>query len=178
MAQNNWQRRQAPLPDLFYSRRSYPRLLWVLGGVLLLGLLFFAARTVKNRTSPEEGLAPAVKAVQISGPGIDAAEPATASAADGSFYVAWVNHDAKKADVMLARFNNDGAMQGSPVRVNRQESVATAETKMRELGNTGAALSVAAGAELPTGVFSNDKLFVAYIGKEKEKRSIWLIRAE
>ena len=54
----------------------------------------------------------------------------------------------------------------------------TAETKMRGLGNTGAALSVAAGAELPTGVFSNDKLFVAYIGKEKEKRSIWLIRAE
>ena len=54
----------------------------------------------------------------------------------------------------------------------------TAETKMRKLDNTGAALSVAAGAELPAGVFSNDKLFVAYIGKEKEKRSIWLIRAE
>ena len=126
MSQNNWQREQAPLPDLFYSRRSYPRLFWVVGCLLLLGLLFFAARTVKNRTSQEEGLAPAVKAVQISAPGIDAAEPATASAADGTFYVAWVNHDAKKADVMLARFNPDGAMQGSPVRVNRRESVATA----------------------------------------------------
>jgi hypothetical protein len=54
----------------------------------------------------------------------------------------------------------------------------TAETKMRELGNAGSALSVAANAELPAGVFSNGKLFVAYIGKEKEKRSIWLIRAE
>ena len=64
--------------------------------------------------------------IQISAPGIDAAEPATASAADGSFYVAWVNHDAKKADVMLARFDQDGAMQGSPVRVNRQQGVATA----------------------------------------------------
>jgi hypothetical protein len=54
----------------------------------------------------------------------------------------------------------------------------TAETKMRELGNAGSALSVATNAELPAGVFSNGKLFVAYIGKEKEKRSIWLIRAE
>jgi hypothetical protein len=51
-------------------------------------------------------------------------------------------------------------------------------TKMRELGNAGAALSVAANAELPAGALVNDKLFVAYIGREKEKRSIWLIRAE
>ncbi|HJS25090.1 MAG TPA: sialidase family protein [Pyrinomonadaceae bacterium] len=64
--------------------------------------------------------------VQISAAGIDAAEPATASAADGGFYVTWVNHDTKQADVMLARFNHDGAMQGSPVRVNRQPGVATA----------------------------------------------------
>ncbi|HEU4932015.1 MAG TPA: hypothetical protein VFT48_08030 [Pyrinomonadaceae bacterium] len=48
---------------------------------------------------------------------------------------------------------------------------------MRSVGNAGAALSVAANAELPAGTFVNDKLFVAYIGKEKEKRSIWLIRA-
>ena len=53
----------------------------------------------------------------------------------------------------------------------------TAETKMRSLGNAGSALSVAANAELPAGTFVNDKLFVAYIGKEKETRSIWLIRA-
>jgi hypothetical protein len=64
--------------------------------------------------------------VQISAPGIDAAEPATAAAADGTFYVAWVNHDAKQADVMLVHFNHDGAMQGAPVRVNRQQGVATA----------------------------------------------------
>jgi hypothetical protein len=54
----------------------------------------------------------------------------------------------------------------------------TAETKMRVLGNAGSALSVAANAELPAGTHVNDKLFVAYIGNEKEKRSIWLIRAE
>jgi hypothetical protein len=68
----------------------------------------------------------APRAFQISSPGVDAAEPATASAADGTFYVAWVNHDAKQADVMIARFNANGEMQGSPVRVNRQQGVATA----------------------------------------------------
>jgi hypothetical protein len=64
--------------------------------------------------------------IQISAPGIDAAEPATATAPDGTFYVAWVNHDAKNADVMLAHFNNKAEMQGAPVRVNRQPGVATA----------------------------------------------------
>ena len=64
--------------------------------------------------------------VQLSSPGVDAAEPATATATDGTFYVAWVNHYAKQADIMIARFNNNGEMQGSPVRVNRQQGVATA----------------------------------------------------
>ena len=62
---------------------------------------------------------------QLSANGIDAAEPATAAAPDGTFYVAWVNHDAKQADVMLTRFNSDGAQQGSAVRVNRDQGVAT-----------------------------------------------------
>ena len=69
---------------------------------------------------------PAPPAIQLSTPGVDAAEPAIASSADGTIYVAWVNHDAKQADVMLARFGGDGAMQGSPVRVNRQQGIATA----------------------------------------------------
>src|ERR1044072_7312465 len=64
--------------------------------------------------------------IQISAPGVDAAEPATATSPDGTFYVAWVNHDAKQADVMLAHFNHKAEMQGSPVRVNRQPGVATA----------------------------------------------------
>ncbi|HLM24401.1 MAG TPA: sialidase family protein, partial [Pyrinomonadaceae bacterium] len=54
------------------------------------------------------------------------AEPATAAAPDGTFYVAWVNHDAKQADVMLARFNHKSEMQGSAVRVNRRPGAATA----------------------------------------------------
>ena len=58
-----------------------------------------------------------------------------------------------------------------------QTSQAT-ETKMVELGKAGAALSVALNAELPAGTVSNGKLFVAYIAKEKEKRSVWLVRAD
>lgn len=64
--------------------------------------------------------------IQLSDSGIDAAEPAIAPAHDGSFYVAWVNHDAKQADVMLARFNHAGEIQGPAVRVNRQAGAATA----------------------------------------------------
>src|SRR6185369_4323805 len=64
--------------------------------------------------------------VQISAPGIDAAEPATASASDGTFYVAWGNHELKQADVMLTRFSADGETLSPSVRVNRQAGAATA----------------------------------------------------
>jgi hypothetical protein len=64
--------------------------------------------------------------LQISANGVDAAEPSTASAPDGTFYVAWVNHDAKQADVMIARFNGEGVQQGLAARVNRQQGTATA----------------------------------------------------
>ena len=67
---------------------------------------------------------PPPAAIQLSTPGVDAAEPGTASASDGTFYVAWANHDAKQADIMIARFNTNGDMQGSPVRVNRQPGIA------------------------------------------------------
>jgi hypothetical protein len=50
------------------------------------------------------------------------------------------------------------------------------ETKVRELGGAGAAVSVAANAELPSGVLSKGKLFVAYITKVGEKRSVWLTK--
>lgn len=65
--------------------------------------------------------------IQISAPDVDAAEPVTAAAPGGGFYVAWVNHVAHhQADVMLARFDNEGAQTNSPVRVNEQVGVATA----------------------------------------------------
>src|SRR6476620_3759702 len=76
------------------------------------------AATRDNETPPQP--------IQVSAPGIDAAEPATAAATDGTFYVAWVNHDAKQADVMLAHFNHKAEPLNSPVRVNHQPGVATA----------------------------------------------------
>ena len=94
-------------------------MLKILPVLLCFVCLFTACKQMATEAAPP-------KAVQISAPGIDAAEPATASAADGTFYVAWVNHDAKQGDLMIARFNSDGAMQGSPVRVNRQPGTATA----------------------------------------------------
>jgi hypothetical protein len=50
------------------------------------------------------------------------------------------------------------------------------ETKMRELGGAGVAVSVAANAELPSGALCKDKLFVAYVTKVSEKRSVWLAK--
>jgi hypothetical protein len=65
--------------------------------------------------------------VQLSAPDVDAAEPVTTSAPGGGFYVAWVNHNAlNEADVMLARFDNEGSGIGSAVRVNPQAGVASA----------------------------------------------------
>ena len=69
----------------------------------------------------------AFQPVQISAADVDAAEPVTVSAPGGGFYVAWVNHNANnESDVMLARFDSEGAATGSPVRVNQQAGVATA----------------------------------------------------
>jgi BNR repeat-like domain len=64
--------------------------------------------------------------VRVSPEETDAAEPAIATAPDGSAYVAWVSHAKTEADVMVARFTSDGQMQGQPVRVNPQVGIATA----------------------------------------------------
>jgi hypothetical protein len=92
-------------------------------GILLPAMLVFAG--CKHLAATHEKHRPP-QPVQISTSGIDAAEPVITSAHDGTFYVAWVNHDARQADVMLARFNDAGQIQGSPVRVNRQPGAATA----------------------------------------------------
>ena len=86
----------------------------------------FSLTSCKHSSSAKIEKAGPTQAFQISANGVDAAEPATAAAPDGSFYVAWVNHDAKQADVMLARFNPEGQTQGSAVRVNREPGLATA----------------------------------------------------
>ena len=92
-------------------------------GILIVAVL--ALTGCKQIAATRDNPAPP-QPLQISAPGIDAAEPATATSADGTFYVAWVNHNAKQADVMLAHFNHKAEMQGTPVRVNRQPGTATA----------------------------------------------------
>lgn len=87
-------------------------------------MLFAGCKHLSTRGAEANKIAP--QPLQISANGVDAAEPSTASAPDGTFYVAWVNHDAKQADVMIARFNGEGAQQGTAVRVNRQPGNATA----------------------------------------------------
>ena len=74
-------------------------------------------------------------------------------------------------------------MRGTPALTASQNNMVAiwqgadrVETKMRQLGNAGAALSVAANAELPVATYANDKLFIAYITTEKTTRSIWLVR--
>ncbi len=96
----------------------------ILFAILLLAMLVVAG--CKHVATHAEVANTAPQPLQISAPGIDAAEPATTAAPDGTFYVSWVNHEAKQADVMVAHFDQNGAMQGSAVRVNRQPGTATA----------------------------------------------------
>ena len=74
---------------------SLPKLLLIVVALLAVAGCKQVAATRENPAPPQP--------VRISAPGIDAAEPTTAAAPDGTFYVAWVNHDSKQADVMLAR---------------------------------------------------------------------------
>jgi hypothetical protein len=101
-------------------------ILWLslLAIVFLAGCSVFKARqTAVDKT----GLAGLSSPVQLSAADADAAEPAAASAPDGSFYVAWVNHEVKnQGDVMVASFTDDGVMRSSSVRVNPQAGIATA----------------------------------------------------
>ncbi len=92
-------------------------------GILLVSLVFMTgcARLAAD-ASPGT-----VFTVQVSADGVDAAEPVTAAAPDGGFYVAWVNHgENNQADVMLRRYNHEGKAQSPPVRVNQQAGIATA----------------------------------------------------
>ena len=81
-----------------------------------------------NRSRARETTAPMLTSplVLVSAEGVDAAEPATGVAPDGSFYVAWVNHEPNNgADVMIGRYH-PGKTPPAPVRVNPEAGVATA----------------------------------------------------
>jgi hypothetical protein len=64
--------------------------------------------------------------VRVSLENTDASEPAVAGAPDGTAYVAWIEHRAKKeADVFLLRLDREGRAMSVPVRVNAQAGEAT-----------------------------------------------------
>src|SRR6185436_13238028 len=91
---------------------------------LFLGAIFICGC---NRSTAREGT-PKLSSplVRVSAEGMDAAEPATGVAPDGSFYVAWVNHDANnRADVMIGRYE-PGKTPSAAVRVNPEAGSATA----------------------------------------------------
>ena len=99
---------------------------------IALALLLFAgcaqqARqgTEASQATPGEPASP--KPVRVSAENADAAEPSIAPGADGTIYVAWVEHSEKKeADVMLAHLDRDGQAKGATVRVNPKAGEATA----------------------------------------------------
>lgn len=66
-------------------------------------------------------------AIQVSSPDADAAEPAIATAPDGTVYVVWVEHrEGGGADVLLGQYDQSGVAKGPPVRVNPKKGEATA----------------------------------------------------
>jgi hypothetical protein len=96
--------------------------------LLTLGLILCASLCACNR--PSETLTAysplSSPLVLVSAEGVDAAEPATAVAPDGSFYVAWVNHAPEnRADVMIGRYE-PGKTPAPAVRVNPEAGTATA----------------------------------------------------
>jgi len=96
--------------------------------IFFLSLLIFSGCKKTNlHAETSKRLASLSPPLRVSSVEMDAAEPAIATAPDGTFYVVWVNHGPKsQADVMIAHFSIEGQMEGPPVRVNNQPGTATA----------------------------------------------------
>lgn len=78
-----------------------------------------------RESSAKGSLAHLAPPLRVSAENTDAAEPAIAAARDGSAYVAWIEHRAKReADLFVARLDREGRMTGAPVRVNPKEGEA------------------------------------------------------
>lgn len=91
--------------------------------------LTFSGCAKQQTSKPDNDAQPtrAAQPIRISAENTDAAEPAVASASDGSVYVVWVEHQPEsKADVWLKKVNPDGSSAGVPARVNQEAGVATA----------------------------------------------------
>jgi hypothetical protein len=126
--------------------------------------------------------------------------PSLALADDGTLKVLWYAageanapglyfaESKDKAQTFSARqLLAQGSVRGTPVlAAGNNAGVAVWETtgasgpegRFRTVKGDGAAASVGSNVELPAAVVSKDGLFVAYVFKEKEKRSVWLKKAD
>jgi hypothetical protein len=128
----------------------------------------------------------------VSGPSLSVAD-------DGTLKVLWYAAGEANAPGLYVTESKDKGQSFSPRQLLAQETirgtpVLTAgdhavavwekageqgsETKFRPLGHDGPAMSVGANVELPAAAFTKGGLFVAYVSKVKEKRSVWLIKAD
>nr|MDQ3821373.1 glycoside hydrolase [Acidobacteriota bacterium] len=92
----------------------------------LLMILAGCAQQQAKKTENSSQTTELLKPVRVSAENTDAAEPAVATARDGTAFVAWVEHREAEADVMLARLDGGVGMKSAPVRVNSQAGAATA----------------------------------------------------
>jgi hypothetical protein len=90
-------------------------------------VLLLASACARYLNKETASVAQTAQPVRVSLENTDAAEPAVAAAPDGTAYVAWVEHRAKKeADVFVLSLDGEGRATTEPVRVNSQPGEATA----------------------------------------------------
>lgn len=89
--------------------------------------IFLFAGCADKKDIEKNAAASAPQPVRVSAENTDAAEPAVATASDGSAYIAWVEHRADgQADVFLSKLNPGGEQALAPTRVNPEAGLATA----------------------------------------------------
>lgn len=91
----------------------------IIACVVLLLLSAACARRAHQEQSSAQAPMNMLQPVRVSAADKDAAEPAIAAARDGSAYIAWIEHRAKKeADVFVAQLDGEGRIKNAPARVN------------------------------------------------------------
>jgi hypothetical protein len=124
----------------------------------------------------------------VSGPSLSVAD-------NGTLKVLWYAAGEANAPGLYVTESKDKGQSFSPRQLVAQEGIRGtpvlmadvavwekpgdrgSETKFRSVEQDAQALSIGTNAELPAAAVSNDELFVAYVSKTGEKRSVWLIKS-
>jgi hypothetical protein len=138
-----------------------------------------------------------IAACPVSGPALSVAD-------DGALRVVWYTEGEKAAPGLYSAESRDdgktfsesrplvrGEGRGTPLLVASGKSGASVVWQSNEGGEprvvsvplagdekTASAAPVASGGELPSAAISGGQLFVGYIAKANERRSIWIVRAK